>query len=146
MSDKQNNTSSQQMLQQKRASNAWNNVLQLERSGYEGKYGTLVKKLPAMILSDGLGQTLAFLRAKGKMDSNESERELKDEAKAHRAAYRHVSNWVCGQVGAGQNADLLKWILEHASSDYRRAATESLAYLHWLKRFVEAKGWKSDED
>lgn len=136
----------QQLLQQERASSAWNHVQQMERAGYEGKYGSLVKKLPAMILSDGLAQTLAFLRAKGKMDGNTSERELSDEAKAHRAAYQHLSSWVCGRLNAGQNTHLLRWVLDHPSGDYRRAATEALAYLHWLKRFVEAKGWKSDED
>ncbi len=87
-----------------------------------------------MILSDGLAQTLAFLLAKGKADST----------KPHTAAYEHLSVWVCQRINADQ--DLLQWVLNESSADYRRAASEALAYLHWLRRFVEAKDWRSDEE
>mgnify|MGYP000319847486 CR=1 FL=1 len=128
----------QQTLQQERAASAWAQIEQVEgqNSTFKKEYGSLIRGLPAMILSDGLAQTLAFLRAKGK----------NDETKPHEAAFQHLSVWVCQQLKAGANMNLLDWVLQKSSSDYRRAATESLAYLHWLKRFVEAKDWRKDDD
>ena len=35
----------------------------------------------------------------------------------------------------------MAWVRTKSTSDYRRATTEALAYLVWLKRFTEAKGW-----
>jgi len=37
------------------------------------------------------------------------------------------------------NGDLLQWVLENDSVAYRRATTEALAFLTWLKRFAEAE-------
>lgn len=130
--------SNQQTLQQERATSAWMQIEHVEHTHndkFRKEYGSLIRGLPAMILSDGLAQTLAFLLAKGKGDAT----------KPHQAAYTHVSIWVCQHLKAERDTDLLQWILHKPSADYRRAASESLAYLHWLKRFVEAKDWKSDE-
>jgi CRISPR/Cas system CMR-associated protein Cmr5 small subunit len=40
---------------------------------------------------------------------------------------------------------MLEWLLKQSTTEYRRATAETLAYLSWLKRFAEAKGWQ-DED
>lgn len=127
-----------QTLEQDRAASAWKNIEDVEKdygNNEKGKkeYGSLVRGLPAMILSDGLAQTLAFLLAKSKSG----------ESKSHTLAYKQLSDYVCQRLDA--NPDLLKWVLEQSSGDYRRAATEALAYLHWLKRFAEAKNWQSEE-
>lgn len=126
-----------QTLQQERAASAWAQIEQVEGNNdkFKKEYGSLVRSLPAMILSDGLAQTLAFLRAKGGND---------DETKPHTAVFQHLSVWVCQRLQA--NEDLLQWVLHRSSTDYRRATSEALAYLHWLKRFVEAKDWRSDEE
>lgn len=126
-----------QTLQQKRAASAWAQitVVEAENDKFKKEYGSLIRGLPAMILNDGLAQSLAFLLAKGK----------DDRTKPHTAAYKHLSIWVCQQLKVEQDLDLLQWVLQKSSADYRRAASESLAYLHWLKRFVEAKDWHSDE-
>lgn len=133
MSDKQNTTSSQQTLQQQRAKHAWADVDGLKNANYRNEYGTIIRGLPAMILRDGLGHTLAFLQSK------------KDKPE-HKAVYKQISTWVCKRLANDESLDLLEgWLLKKSSSDYRRATTEALAYVHWLKRFVEAKGWKSSE-
>lgn len=128
-------TTNQQTLQQQRAASAWAQVDWVEmheNDKFKKEYGSLIRGLPAMILSDGLAQTLAFLLAKGK----------EDRTKPHSAAYQHLSVWVCQRL---KTDDLLQWILQKPSADYRRAASEVLAYLHWLKRFVEAKDWRTEE-
>jgi CRISPR-associated protein Cmr5 len=122
----------QQMIQQLRAAHAWQKIESLKADDKLRKeFSSLVRSLPAMILTDGLGQSLAFLQAKagGKTDS------------AHSAVYTIVSEWVCSQYPDSNN-DLLQRTFKHDSSRYRQYATETLAYLQWLKRFVEAKGWK----
>lgn len=142
-----------QTLQQERAARAWAQIEDIEKEAssrfsdkarqdkYKNKYGSLMQGLPAMILSDGLASTLAFLQAKGKKNGD------KPEEAAHYSAYKHLSDGVCQQLkGLKADQDLLQWVLNESSADYRRAASEALAYLHWLKRFVEAKDWHSDEE
>lgn len=129
--------SSQQTLQQRRAAKAWEQIQQTDKRDYKNKYGSLVRGLPAMIQTDGLGQTLAFLQAKAKGDS----------LTEHGAAYAHLAAWLGApeQFGFGQT-DLLDWLLKQNSDTYRQAAAEAQAYLGWLKRFVEAKNWKAESE
>ncbi len=129
--------SSQQMLQQKRATDAYNRVEEIKALPEEKvkkEYGSLVRGLPAMILTDGLGQALAFLLAKAKDGTN-----------AHSYAYKHLSSWVCSWSNQPAGTDLLQLVLSRSTNEYRQYTNEALAYLHWLKRFVEAANLKSDE-
>jgi CRISPR-associated protein Cmr5 len=124
------NQSLQQTLEQRRAAQAWNQTERVDKSLSKKEYGSLVRGLPAMIQTDGLGQTLAFLKAKDK-----------DE---HRAAYTNLKEWLAGEFGFTD--DLLPWLINQPSDVYRRVTSETQAYLLWLKRFAEAKGWKNEEN
>jgi CRISPR-associated protein Cmr5 len=95
---------------------------------FRAAYGRQAKRIPAQIQTNGLGQTLAFLRSKGK-GRPDSE---------HQSLYNDLSSWVVVQMG-WSNSDLLKKVLENDSATYRRATAEALAYLIWLKRFAEAE-------
>ncbi|MCL4880527.1 MAG: type III-B CRISPR module-associated protein Cmr5 [Anaerolineae bacterium] len=115
----------QQTLQQQRAAHAWKQVETVAQNDKE--YGSLVRGLPAMIQHDGLAPTLAFLKAKKKDH--------------HLKAYNQLSDWVKSQIPFEANFDdLLECLIKNNSTTYRHATTEALAYLSWLKRFVEAKG------
>lgn len=105
------------------------NRLNTQQGGdeFRGKYGTLARKAPALITSMGLGQTLAFLRAKGKNDGWDE----------HTILSRHISGWVVGQIG--KTGDLLDVVRQESSEVYRQATAEALAFLGWLKRFAEAE-------
>lgn len=126
--------SQQRTLEQKRAAQAWDCIDKLAKSNeYRNKYGTLARKIPSLIQTNGLGQTLAFLRSKV-------------DQKAHQDIYKHLSAWVMCQLGQKEQKDkLLEWIITQPSSTYRRAATEAMAFAHWLKRFAEAKDLGSAE-
>ena len=88
-----------------------------------------------MVQVNGLGQTLAFLQAKGKGKDNEHARLAAD-----------VSRWVSSQILREEQTDLIPWITGQASSaEYRRATTEALAFLIWLRRFAEAELTEEDE-
>ncbi len=119
--------SQQQTLEQQRAQQAWNDIQSVVKRSddFKKKYGSLARRVPMLVLTNGLGQTLAFLRAKG----NE-----------HTTLLEHLSTWTMSQVAPGASErDLLTWVLNNDSAAYRRATAEALAYLTWLKRFAEAE-------
>jgi len=120
--------SPQQTLDQQRAKKAWDDIQSVVIRSDESKkkYGSLARRVPMLVLTNGLGQTLAFLRSKGS-----------DE---HNILFEHLSTWTMGQVAPNaKDQDLLEWVLNNDSAAYRRATTETLAYLVWLKRFAEAE-------
>jgi CRISPR-associated protein Cmr5 len=127
---------------QARALQAWThigdpaNAERVKIKDYSGDYKSLVKSFPAMILTNGIGQALAFLRAKGKYgqpDENKGKPQ-------HRALYKHISLWVTKEIYDGQPTDqLMQEIIQGTSDKYRRATTETLAFVAWLKRFAEAE-------
>lgn len=123
----------QQTLEQERAKKAWEdiqNVARRSEDDFKKKYGSLARRVPMLVLTNGLGQTLAYLRSKGKDDqSNE-----------HNVLFRHLADWTMSQVAPNEkDRDLLAWVLNNDSAAYRRATAEALAYLTWLKRFAEAE-------
>lgn len=121
--------SRQQSLEQKRAAEAWERVVYVRDHGqsFAKKYGQLAKSAPADIQANGLGQTLAFWRAKPKEEHSQ-------------ALFKDVSDWVKKQMGLPAQKTLLEWIMQDARTDeYRRATAEAIAFLNWLKRFAEAE-------
>ena len=121
--------SRQQSLEQKRAAAAWDRVVHIRDHGrdYAKKYGQLAKSAPADIQANGLGQTLAFWRAKTKEEHSQ-------------VLFRDVSDWVRSQIKPDVKTGLLEWIMQEATTDeYRRATAEAIAFLNWLKRFAEAE-------
>ncbi|HDQ72521.1 MAG TPA: type III-B CRISPR module-associated protein Cmr5 [Chloroflexi bacterium] len=123
--------SSQRTMDQERAAAAWNAIdaVNKESEDFKKKYAGWVRSAPADVMTNGLGQTLAFMLAKGKGKDTEAPSLL----------YRHLSEWVCPKMEWGQASLLEKLIEPDSKSDvYRRAMTEALAYLVWLKRFAEA--------
>lgn len=124
--------SHQQTLDQQRAKHAWDDIQSVvsRPDDFKKKYRSLARKVPMLVLTNGLGQTLAFLRAKGKDDPSDE----------HNVLFRHLSAWTMGQVASrAGNQNLLDWVLNNDSVAYRRTTTEALAYLVWLKRFAEAE-------
>ena len=124
--------SSQRTIDQERAATAWAAIgaVSEKAEGFKKKYAAWVRSAPADVMTNGLGQTLAFMLAKGKG---------KDADSAPSLLYRHLSEWVCPKMGWGKVGLLEKLIEPNSKSDaYRLATTEVLAYVVWLKRFAEA--------
>lgn len=101
------------------------------------KFGRQAKRLPARILSAGLGQALAFLHAK----------------KYAPDLLHELGDWI---LDKRRNPDstrpkppldaLLREIVASNSEMLRRHTDESLAYLQWLNRFAEAEGLTKEDD
>jgi CRISPR-associated protein Cmr5 len=125
-----------QTLEQKRASEAWSCVQyvneEIDNHKFKKEYRSIVLKLPSLILTNGFGQTLAFLKSKGKGDESNAEEKV----------YRDVQEWlkkseVINWDSATQN-ELIERIMAINSDKYRHVTTEALAFLNWLKRFADA--------
>lgn len=118
--------SRQQSLEQERATAAWKAIVQVKGQSYQDKYKSLAANAPADIQSNGLGQTLAFWKAKG--------------GEEHRALYQALAVWIKGQLSVLSANDLLVWVMQTATTDqYRRATAEAISFLSWIKRFAEAE-------
>jgi len=116
--------STRQTQEQRRAAQAWQDVSNdVKGKGFAAEYKSLASSAPADVQTNGLGQTLAFWKSKGKSE--------------HKTLYRHLSTWVIREWGA--EGDLLRWITNTDSVRYRQATVEALAFLAWLKRFAQAE-------
>ncbi len=125
-------SSAPQTLEQKRAQHAWSCVQEVKDKPFAGDYRTIAVKVPSLIVTNGLGQTLAFLRSK-------------PDRQHFQMLYRHLADWVGSKVHA--DGDLLSWLVNNATSQqYRLATMEALALLQWLKRFAEAELPKGREE
>lgn len=122
--------------EQRRASSAYGCIVEIRDSKDKklpAQYRSLVRSAASDILTNGLGQMLAFLLAK---DKGEHKSE-------HWALYCHLATWQ--RRPPGSQADqysafgLLPWLAQASSDEYRQTTTEVIAYLNWLKRFAEAE-------
>jgi len=102
-------------------------------------YRSYVKKIPTMILSSGLGQTLAFVKAKSKTGN------------AYDLIYKQLTEYMKSGHTARiempeEKNELVDWVISCDSSTYRYITQEILAFLNWLKRFSEGLIEEEDEE
>jgi len=132
-------------LDQVRAREAWRCIEELKKTPSkedQKDYASEARKLPVRIMASGLGQALAFVRAKEK------------KRPALRQLHGDLSRWVldrldprppppslaAGKQGEDLSRSLLHRVMEGESDFLRRATAETLAFLSWLNRFAEAEG------
>lgn len=132
--------SNQRNLEQERASVAWEYVTKEVKKlpeKVQKEYASLAKKAPADIQSNGLGQTMAFWRAKG----YENGREKDNKENAHYQLSEHVRKWLGNTKSLGLQTDnFVAWVIAQEDVKlYRRATAETIAFLIWLKRFAESE-------
>ncbi len=83
--------------------------------------------LPATILSNGLGQTMAFLLSKGE--------------KKYEEAFEFINEWLIKDGKINDNDNDLEFLMNLSSIDQRKyiaAQCETLALLQWFKRYTRA--------
>jgi CRISPR-associated protein Cmr5 len=115
--------------EQERAKEAWNLVNSVSHTIID-RYAAVAKSAPIMILTNGLGQTLAFFISKSK------------EGNEYSLLYNHLSNWLNRNIPWSSNEDigddLIEKITNEDSKIYRMVTEEALAFLSWIKRFATA--------
>ena len=114
-------------LEQKRAQFAWD--FAKEGTALAGdEYRNLAKAAPALIMNNGLMQTLAFYQDKNKPQ--------------HQALARHLRRWLSVRTG-GPDHDVgfepaMKAMLDFDPANYRQATDEALLILRWIRQFAAA--------
>jgi CRISPR-associated protein Cmr5 len=90
------------------------------------KFKKLTAGLPAMILQNGLGHSLAFLLAKGKGE--------------HTAAFSIIAAWLKNQgiVKGASQGEAMAELSTIPQTDYLRGQEEALQVLEWVKRYANA--------
>ena len=109
-------------LDQQRAAYAWQKV-----QGQNSDYTKLAKGAPALIMNNGLMQTLAYYA-----DKNKSH---------HRYLSEHLIDWLAiyltGKQVTGVPFKTMMDALQNADSQkYRKATEEVLALLRWIRQFA----------
>lgn len=98
-------------------------------------YRSYVRGLPAMILTNGLGQALAFINAK-------KENPEKNQKNAYNYLYEHIEEYMKSgntvKISVENGKNLVEWVISIDSQRYRWATEEILAFSNWLRRFAEA--------
>lgn len=116
-------------IEQIRADFAYNKIAEVngwQDSKKKSDYRSYVRGFASMILQNGFGQALAFLRSKGKEDLTDP----------HNILYKHINEW----LSKGDNDfDILEKIRTENSDKYRQYTKETLALLVWLRKFAEAE-------
>ncbi|MBL0351957.1 MAG: type III-B CRISPR module-associated protein Cmr5 [Candidatus Dechloromonas phosphoritropha] len=110
-------------LEQRRSQFAWDSV-----QGCNKDYVKLAKSAPALIMNNGLMQTLSYLQDK-----------------KHSELLKHLREWLATRYPEhfGQAKDfqsLIGKLLKVDSSQYRQATEESLLLLRWIRQFAAALG------
>jgi len=112
-------------LDQQRAAYAWQKV-----QGCNSEYTNLAKAAPALIMNNGLMQTLAFYQDKGKDH--------------HKVLNQHIIHWLWERrprrdKDAAPEKAFAAMMAELSNADsqqYRQATQEALALLRWLRQFA----------
>jgi len=112
-------------LEQVRAKKAWDFINEVKGQNYQKDYRTYVRRAPTLILSNGLGNTLAFWRAKG--------------GEAYTKLYEHVNRWF--KERHPEEEDILTWIMSANTSSLEvfKETKEVIFLLNWMRRFAEAE-------
>ncbi len=94
--------------------------------GDQEKFKKLSAGLPAMILQNGLGHSLAFLLAKGKGE--------------HIAAFDMIAAWLQDQmvVKDTSHGKVVAELSDIPQGAYLRGQEETLKFLEWVKRYANA--------
>jgi CRISPR-associated protein Cmr5 len=131
-----------QTIQQQRAKYALKFVSDLTKEHNFNKeqqknFISYASSLPAMIHTNGLGQAMAFHKAKG--SNKELKVETDDKKRSYNALYKIVSDWLCQAPQIYQMHDnVLKGIAEENMQSYQLAQVEALALMSWVKKFAKA--------
>ena len=142
--------------EQERAKWAWDKVDEVAprpgtggRSGaVEKRYGTLARKLPSYLQVSGVGQTLAFLYAKGKGEGATGTTGAG--AKGDGVLLRHLRERVLMVLANGgavkaEPRDVMQVVLQLDPDQYRLETAELAAAATWLKRFAEGRLGEEEE-
>lgn len=117
-------------LEQDRAKYAMTSIMSIKSADttVQKNYKSYVKSASMLILINGLGNALAFIKSK------------KKDGDAYDRLYKHLNEWL-EEKEIISKTDVLEWITKEdtTSLQIHRATDEILALLNWMKRFADAE-------
>ena len=119
-------------IEQGRATYAFK-VVQEVSDSLKKEYKSAAKKFPVLIKTNGLGQSLAFLKSKGEKDESKPKN-------AHDKLYEDIGTWLQTEDVkrlVRKDEELIKKVIQLESPAYRQVTTETIALLNWIRRFVD---------
>lgn len=111
-------------LEQVRVKHAWDFIKRIDEDF--DKIASLTRRLPAMILTSGLGQAVAFCLSKSEGKT------VIDNVAKYLSEVTGIEGITCGN-------DLLEKIKSSNHEIYIIFSRETLKYVTWLKRLIEAQ-------
>ena len=130
------NPTTRKGIEQGRATYAFAKVDSVSKNGSDNlkkTYKTAAKKLPVLIKTNGLGQSLAFIKKRnGGYDK----------------LYEQVGEWLQTEDTQGlvPQGELVEQVIQLESPAYRQVTVETLALLNWVRRFVDGLMKDVEED
>lgn len=117
-------------IEQRRAEAAARAVSSVSKDQAEA-YAKFIRKVPSMLTTQGLGQTVAYLRSK------QDQRTAKD-------ALKHLRKWLTSSDGLigwpeGDDDAFQAQIAQCDNASYYLALGEAITYVGWLKRLSQAR-------
>ena len=111
-------------IEQGRAKYAFEAVKSVSDNKLKKEYKSAAKKLPVLIKTNGLGQSLAFIKRR-----NDGYDKL----------YEQIGKWLQAEDAKQlvQKEELVEQVIQLESPDYRQVTVETLALLNWIRRFVD---------
>ena len=122
-------------IEQGRATYAFK-VVQGVNDSLKKEYKSAAKKFPVLIKTNGLGQSLAFLKSKGGEINKKTGRK---KVNAHDKLYEHIGDWLQTEDTKGlvKTGELVERVINLESPAYRQVTVETLSLLNWMRRFVD---------
>lgn len=93
-------------------------------------YRSYTKRIPAMIKTNGLGPSIAFMYSKG----NDTD---KGDKKAYNILYKDIEKRLKDKNLLEKDDKLVEAIINIDTSEYMEITIEVLALFNWLRRFAE---------
>jgi CRISPR-associated protein Cmr5 len=94
------------------------------------EYKSYVKKIPSLIQTNGLAATFAFMYSK---------------KGTYEVIYKQVEKWLKEERKIKKDEEeLIRWMINLTSPEYRRVTNEVMGLFVWLRRFAE--GMIKDEN
>lgn len=112
-----------------------NAIKEKENAETRKKFRSLMRSLPLMIRTNGLGTSVAFLYSKTK-GRREQKRDESCKQTEHTIAYDLLQEWLRSRDMIKEES-LITIIINQDSNTYRMLLQETMALLVWAKLFAE---------
>ncbi|HEK25397.1 MAG: type III-B CRISPR module-associated protein Cmr5 [Hydrogenobaculum sp.] len=133
-------------LEQQRSKYAFDCILHAKGKSFESEFSSLVARFPTLVLTNGLGNTLAYLLSKGKEHHMMLVCIIASWVMKEKSPIKDCPNGFNTKTVKANQGDIIKHIvLDTTVQEYIYYTEEVLRLANWLKRYAEAMLEKKEE-